>query len=166
MILPGPLRFCYQQLASSQFGLNRNSIISCKIHSGFLILFIITWLATTTIVNLDQSSTSSWVKYSAKSLPFPLIFGNNIGQVALFTVLHNDVNGGFRSVNDSVIVSYNIVMLKLSQQVDFRHKHLFLSFTHLSVIQLFPNQILKRNKGNVDCSAIESVMAYTPACSN
>lgn len=79
-------------------------------------------------------------------LPLFNALGYESGQVSALTELHHDIQSGVGAVNDAVVVSDNVRVSQLPQQIHFRHQHLLLHLCHGAVIQLLPHQDLKQTK--------------------
>ena len=67
-------------------------------------------------------------------------------EVAALAVLHDDVEGGVRAVDDAVVVVDDVPVLQLAQQVHLRDEHLLLRLRHRSVVQLLPDDNLHRDR--------------------
>jgi hypothetical protein len=61
-------------------------------------------------------------------------------QVSSIAVLHDYENLSLLFVNNSVVVSDNMVVTELPQNVYLADNLLFFFFTHLAVVELLPNQ--------------------------
>ena len=67
---------------------------------------------------------------------------NNLREVTSSAVFHDDVDGSILFVNNFVMVSDNIIMLKLSQDIYFINQLLFLSFLHNAIVYFLPYHLL------------------------
>ena len=60
--------------------------------------------------------------------------------ITALTELHDHKNLRKVTVNNPVVVSDDVRVMQLPQNVDLRHKHLLFFFRHLTVVKLFPNE--------------------------
>lgn len=108
------------------------------------------------------------------SLPLLNALGYERGQISTFAELHHDIQSGVGAVNDAVVVSDDVRVSQLPQQVHFRHQHLLLRLRHGTVIQLLPHQDLTQktprlsgslkvhlSNEKIGCSCVFSTSTHT-----
>lgn len=66
------------------------------------------------------------------------------GEVATFTVLHDNVQRGVGAIYDAVIVPHYVRVLELPKEVHLRHQHLLLTVCHGAIVQLLPHKDLQK----------------------
>lgn len=62
------------------------------------------------------------------------------GDIATFTVLHDNEDFGRISVNHPIIILDNVLVIELTQYIYFTNQHLLFFFAHFAIAQLLPNQ--------------------------
>ena len=66
---------------------------------------------------------------------------DQLSQVPTWTVLHDDINSQVLSIYDLVMVPHNIIMLELSEDIDFVYELKLLFLLHLPIVYLLPNHL-------------------------
>lgn len=96
-------------------------------------------------------------------LPLFNALGYESGQVPTLAELHHNIQRGVCAVNDAVIVSDNVRVSELSQQVHFGHQHLLLHLCHGAVIQLLPHQDLAHKTLQCHCAILDLKIDFFPS---
>lgn len=69
-------------------------------------------------------------------------------------VLHYDIQCRMVSVNDAVVVAYNMRMSQFTKQVHLLHQQLLLLLTHPSIVHLLPYIHLRWKSGGCEVRAV------------
>ena len=62
------------------------------------------------------------------------------GKITSWAIFHDDVDLGLLLLDDAVIVSHNVWMPELAQDVDLCHQQVLLLLAHLTIIQHLPHE--------------------------